>query len=190
MDKNNKTLKIVSGVFLLCVVFLAVYFNFYVKNSGISPVKAPATTTSQIVKDIVYKNTKYGFAFTLPLSWKGYTIVNDEWDGYSIDTDIAQQVTTQTGPLIFIRHPAWTEEVQRQDIPIMVFTLDQWSGLEKDEFHIGAAPIGPNEIGRNSRYVFAIPARYNFSYLVGFEEVEQIIQSKKILNFLVRDAKT
>ena len=83
---------------------------------------------------------------------------------------------TQTGPLVSIRHPEWTEENPRQDIPIMVFTLDQWNALQKDEFHIGAAPIGPSELGRNSSYVFGLPARYNFSFLPGYEEVQALLE--------------
>ena len=62
-----------------------------------------------------------------------------------------------------------------QDIPIMVFTVDQWSALQREEFAVSAAPIGPSELGRNSKYVFALPARYNFSYLTGYEEVEDIL---------------
>ncbi len=183
MNNTNKLPLVFGGVFILLLAF-SIYWNFQIRKTGNVVDNLPlSTSTIPNTKSLEYRNSKYGFAFALPDSWKGYTIVADEWDGYSISTDITQQTTTQTGPLIFIRHPAWTEDVQRQDIPIMVFTLDQWSKLEKDEFHIGAAPIGPNEIGRNSKYVFAIPARYNFSYLVGFEEVEQIIQSKKFSTF-------
>ena len=183
MNKNNKTLKIVSGVFLLCVVFLAVYFNFYKKNSAGSPVKTSVTTTPQTVKDNVYKNTKYGFSVTLPESWRGYTIVNDEWDGYKDTANISQQNASEVGPLIFIRHPKWTEDVQRQDIPVMVFTIDQWNKIQNDEFHIGAAPINPSELGRNAKYVFALPARYNFAFPVGYEEVDQILESKPLKAF-------
>ena len=58
----------------------------------------------------------------------------------------------------------------------MVFTLDQWDRLNKDEFHIGAAPINPSELGRNKDYVFALPARYNYAFPLGYEEVEQILR--------------
>ncbi|MGB8451919.1 MAG: hypothetical protein WCD89_06255 [Anaerocolumna sp.] len=40
-----------------------------------------------------------------------------------------------------------------------------------------SAPINPCELGRNSQYVFALPARYNYAFPEGFEEVEDIIQS-------------
>jgi len=65
----------------------------------------------------------------------------------------------------------------------MVFTLAQWDLLQQDKFHIGAAPIGPSELGRNTSYVFALPARYNFSFPIGFEEVEKILENKSLQAF-------
>lgn len=123
----------------------------------------------------LYNNSEYGFSFTLPDSWEGYQIVLDSWEG--IDTD-QQQV--ENGQILLIRHPAWTEEKPRQDIPIMIFTLEQWSLLENGEFHIGAAPIGPTLLGQNNKYVFALPARYNFAFLEGYEEVETILEKKPL----------
>ncbi|MBN7773618.1 PsbP-related protein [Clostridium aminobutyricum] len=130
-------------------------------------------------EELIYKNTEYGFDFTLPDSWKGYTIITDEWEGFSLQESEEQKVT-ETGPLISIRHPEWSSENPRQDIPIMVFTLSQWDNLQKDEFHIGAAPINPSEIARNTKYVFALPARYNFAFPAGYEEVEDIMNSKPL----------
>ncbi|WP_052352923.1 hypothetical protein [Neobacillus dielmonensis] len=127
---------------------------------------------------IVYKNNEYGFTFTLPKSWEGYQIVSDSWEG--ISTNEQQNGSMEKGPLLFIRHPEWTEEKPRQDIPIMVFTLNQWSSLEKEEFHIGAAPINPTVLGQNNQYVFALPARYNFAFLEGYEEVETILQNNPL----------
>ena len=62
----------------------------------------------------------------------------------------------------------------------MVFTRKQWESLLKDEFHIGAAPIGPSELGRNHKYVFALPARFDFAYPTGFEEVDQIVRNNPL----------
>ncbi len=121
----------------------------------------------------VYKNTQYGFGFSLPDSWKGYTIITDKWEGLSQSQQGNKAV--ETGPMVSIRHPKWTIEKQRQDIPILVFTINQWNSLQQEEFHIGAAPIGPKELGRNTKYVFALPARYNFAFPTGFEEVEDIL---------------
>lgn len=123
---------------------------------------------------ILYKNPQYGFSFSLPTSWKGYTTLTEKWEGQAIDTGKGEK-TVETGPILNIRHPLWTSKNPRQDIPIMVFTQDQWNSLQKDEFHIGAAPVGPTELGRNSLYVFALPARYNFAFPTGYEEVEDIL---------------
>ena len=62
----------------------------------------------------------------------------------------------------------------------MVFTLAQWNALQQGKFHIGAAPIGPTELGRNSNYVFALPARYNYAFLNGYQEVENILKGKPL----------
>lgn len=127
---------------------------------------------------IVYTNTRYGFNFSLPESWKGYSIVTGKWEGAAIGGP--QEVIIETGPLISIRHPQWTAQNPQQDIPVMIFTLSQWDSLRQEKFHIGAAPIPPKELARNNRYVFALPARYNFAFPPGFEEVENILESNPL----------
>lgn len=129
-----------------------------------------------------YKNPEYGFSVALPDSWRGYTASTDKWTGYAVSGRLGQ-VGYATGPIVSIHNPKWTKEVPYQDIPVMVFTMNQWNELQKDMFHIGAAPIGPGELGRNTKYVFALPARYNFAYPPGFEEVDQIIQSNPLRAF-------
>lgn len=126
---------------------------------------------------VVYENTKYGFSFILPSSWKEYSIVTDVWKA----TDLKNSGNTiENGEIIYIRHPEWKLNSQRQDIPIMILTIEQWNLLQKGEIAIGAAPVGPNELGRNSKYVFALPARYNFSFFSGFEEVEKILNNNPL----------
>lgn len=131
-------------------------------------------------EQITYRNDTYGFSFLLPASWQGYKVIENDWGGYGIG-DPSNTGITQTGPKISIRHPLWTEDEPRQDIPIMVLTTEQWQAIEREEFHIGAAPIGPRKIGQNAKYVFAIPARYNFGFLTGFEEVEEILASDPLV---------
>jgi hypothetical protein len=129
------------------------------------------STSSEDSNSIIYKNTQYGFNFKLPANWEGYSIVTDQWEGIA-STDGA---VVETGPIISIRDPKWTAETPRQDIPIMVFTLNQWDSLKQELFHVGAAPVDPSELGRNKDYVFALPARYNYAFPPGFEEVEKIL---------------
>lgn len=133
----------------------------------------------EATKSILYRNTQYGFSFSLPESWKGYSIATGKWDGYSLEGPQSNK-TVETGPVISLRHPQWTSEKPRQDVPIMIFTLDQWDSLQQEKFHIGAAPVGPRELGRNTRYVFALPARYNFAFPQGYEEVEKILQNNPL----------
>lgn len=126
----------------------------------------------------IYLNPQYGFSFELPESWQGYKVITEQWEGLAIGSP--DNTPIHQGPLFLIRHPNWTSENPHQDIPIMVFTHAEWDSLEQGEFHIGAAPIGPKELGRNSQYIFALPARYNFSFPEGHEEVEQILDNNPV----------
>ena len=133
----------------------------------------------QKIHEVIYENKEYGFRFHLPKSWKGYKIIEDKWEGTPAEEG-EDEKSVVSGPLISIRHPTWTKEEERQDIPIMIFTHEQWEALQKGEFHIGAAPINPSELGRNKRYVFALPPRYNFAFPTGYEEVEEILEGKPL----------
>jgi hypothetical protein len=135
------------------------------------------STSSDESTSIVYKNAKYGFSFKLPASWRGYSIIDSQWEG--IDNENGGTVD-ETGPIISIRDPKWTKDTPRQDIPIMVFTLNQWNSLKQGVFHIGAAPVDPTELGRNNDYVFALPARYNYAFLPGYEDVEKILEGNPL----------
>lgn len=129
--------------------------------------------------DLVYANTAYGFTFNLPTGWQDFQVMNEEWEGLSLEVEKEGKVAAR-GPFLKIRHPEWTKEEPRQDIPIMVFTLDQWADLEGMKFSVGTAPVGPQELGRNEKYVFALPARYNYAFPLGFEEVEEILANNPL----------
>ncbi len=181
---NIKKISIYALVSILLFIGIGTYYfkNKPVKNTFTdNPVVA--IPTNLVSSKIYYGNMKYGFIVKLPDSWKGYTIVENKWTGMSLGATDGQNYTSEIGPLILIRHPLWTEKNPRQDIPVMVFTIDQWTNMQNDMFHIGAAPINPSELGRNSKYVFGLPARYNFSYLTGFEEVDQVIRGGGLVGF-------
>ena len=139
------------------------------------------TTITQEQQQIIYKNTQYGFNFLLPVSWEGYYIIVSKWEGYAPGAQ--GDGTVEQGPMISIRHPKWTSANPRQDIPIMVLTLAQWDSVQQIKFHIGAAAILPSELGRNIRYVFALPARYNYVFPTGWEEVEKILEGNPLKAF-------
>lgn len=172
--------KVLSGsVFLLAVATLAGCATQAPSDTNPTPTATPSATPSQSpsnANSITYSNTRYGFTFTLPLSWTGYTTVDSRWEGLSIATG----AVVETDQQISLRHPLWTATNKRQDIPIMIFTMSQWNDLIAEKFHIGAAPIPPSELGRNSAYVFALPARYNYAFPTGYQEVEQILQGSPL----------
>jgi hypothetical protein len=143
---------------------------------------------SRPAKSIVYTNKQYRFKFYLPKSWKGYSIIVSEWCGgvwepTSDEAGGTQATRTERGPEITIRHPLWTEANPRQDIPIMVLTLAQGELADKGILIVSAAPFGPGEIGRNSRYVFALPPRFNYADVIGVEEVNNIIFNDPLHGF-------
>jgi hypothetical protein len=57
----------------------------------------------------------------------------------------------------------------------MVFTHAQWRLVSQQKLAVSAAPIGPRLLARNSRYVLALPPRFDFAALPGSEEVQDIL---------------
>ena len=122
---------------------------------------------------IVYVNRDYGFRFYLPASWAGYKTLKDEWgpaDG-------------QNGPEIIIRHPLWTDENPREDIPIMVFTRTQWRDMQSEKLIVTAAPFPPGELGRNRKFVFAVLPRWYYDLSDGWEEALKIVGNRGLQPF-------
>jgi len=144
---------------------------------GCTPSVASSLPTAQPEKTIEYHNTEYGFSFSLPASWKGYSIITDIWQGYTENE--SQEVIVEQGPIISIRHPLWTSKNSRQDIPIWVFTINQWNSLQQNQYSISAGGI-TSELCRNNKYVFALYSRYNFGELPGFEEVITIFDGNPL----------
>lgn len=162
-------------------------FNIELEPSTSPSVTPPPTQTespsSADSTSIVYTNEQYGFRFSLPESWKGYSIVINEWQGDYVP--VATNDKTETGPVISIRDPRWSAKTPRQDIPIMVIPIETWKSILEGKFHIGATPVRPSqlELDQNDKFVFAISSRYNTSFPPGYEEVERILQSNPLEAF-------
>jgi hypothetical protein len=176
-----------SNAILFVGFFFGSALHFPVPTNAAPPQQpcdnsATASPRSKIPhqKFVVYKNRKYGFKLDLPKTWKGYTVLVSTWEGGVPEDELGNFVMAESGPLISIRDPLWSEQDPRQDIPIMVFTHAQWALIEDDRLIISAAPIGPSEIARNSNYVFATPPRYNYALATGWQEVAQLIQQHPI----------
>lgn len=155
---NKKTIIFVI-VFVLAFGAASLYFS--TRKAPYTATPTPATST-----DIVYTNDTYGFSLTLPADWKGYTLV---------------PASVQYGYAVTLRHPLWTAQNPYMDIPILIYPIDQWKKWEANHFegYPTAAPIGPTERGRNTRYVFATAPRYNFSFGIGWEAVDVVVQKLK-----------
>jgi hypothetical protein len=133
----------------------------------------PATGAAKTIK---YINRKYGFTFSLPATWKGYSAVEDTWNSVVGETP--------KGPSITLKNPQSTTEKEYQDIYIMVFSHAQWDSVQRGEFSVSAASVGPAELGRNRKYVFAEPPRMiDSDNLLGWEEVVKIMHSNPLHAF-------
>lgn len=172
---NKKRLITFAVIFILLISTIG-YFALTRKPNQTDN-QTPASQPATLVK---YENTEYGFNFPLPDSWIGYSIVTEKWTGYLLNTPNAKKIE---GPKIVIRHPEWTAENPRQDIPIMIFTPGEWDLIQQEMLSVGAAPVGPSELGHNSNYVFALPARYNYAFPTGYEEVEKNLENKPLQTF-------
>jgi len=139
------------------------------------PAAAPSATS------IEYTNSQYGFTFTLPDDWKGYTVLTETWTGNTYNaSDPSATYPPVQGTELVIRNPNWTTANNWQDIPIMIFTPAQWTAVSNESLSVGAAPIAPSELGSNSNYVFALPARYNYAFPTGWQEVATIMQGNPL----------
>lgn len=162
----------------LAIFFLALQ-NRLQQNAEQTVVPLASHPSAVNVAGVTYQNDTYGFTFALPESWKGYTIVS----GSREIRDVNSGKVVATAPTIRIRHPEWTTQNPREDIPIDIYTLAEWAKIQNGDYAVSAAPIPPTELGRNSKYIFALPARYNYDFLTGWEEVQKIIDSKPLSSF-------
>ncbi len=132
---------------------------------------------------IQYRNTKYRFTFSLPATWMGYSTVEDTWTDANNSGARGDEVLAR-GPGIRIVNPQSTPAKQYQDIYIMVFTHAQWDSLQRGDLVVSAASIGPGEIGRNHKYIFAVPPRMiDTDVLYGWEEVVEIMHGNPLHAF-------
>jgi hypothetical protein len=132
---------------------------------------------SQKINSNIYKNEEHGFELNLLDSWKDYSIVADFWTGQLLD---GSQKQIQ-GPKIIIENPKNTENQCWQNLPILIFTKPEWTLIEQENLSVSAAPIGPQKIGENQNYVFALPPRWiGFTDCLGQDEAQEIIKTFKI----------
>lgn len=137
----------------------------------------------------IYTNNGFGLAISLPSSWKGYRVISDEGETagwHATDVSAGDNNEVASGPMVILRHPLWTEAKPYENLPIMVFTLDQWKhvGMQgTNDWSVSAAPIPPSELARNGTYVFALPARYNYDFAEGYQILDDAIRAGAVSAF-------
>jgi hypothetical protein len=139
---------------------------------------APSTSPKHQTGTIKYTNRKYGFSLVLPESWKGFRVFWSDWQG-DVLVGNAEAARVLRGPTLKIRHPNWTQQNPHEDLPIMIFTVDQWN----ESPVVSPAPFGPTELGRNRSYVFAVGPRWDYDFAEGYEEAEKILTRASIHTF-------
>jgi hypothetical protein len=183
---NNKNI-LIAFIIIIILGFMAYILYFAKQNTVPINVNTPNTSTNNsgtsspiiiLPTTLVYNNRDYGFDFTLPISWQGYSVVKTVWKGTPLTN-----TSTQSGPKILIRNPKWTESKPYEDMPVLVFTSAQWASYQKENFFISAAPIKASELGANNKYIFALPARWDFDYSEGYKEAQYIIKGNPLRAF-------
>ncbi len=167
---NKKTL--IASAIIIVALGAGLFIMYYYPDDALVTIPSHNNTS------ITYKNTDYGFNFSLPTSWQGYTVVKNTWVGNAL-----KNTPAPSGPKLLIRHPSWKANAPHEDLPILVFTISQWNSYIAEDFAVSAAPILANELARNNKYVFALPPRWDFDYSLGFKEAQDIIAGDPIDTF-------
>jgi len=200
MSKKQNTSVVIFIIFILiAVIFARVILKYQnsrnanlVNNTNTSKIvntqvtsetassSTPAAATTTVASTeftnspLAYKNHTYGFTINFPKSWMGYKTMVEFWNGVQVNGGSIKY----KGPEIIFRNPNWTEAKPWQDIPVMIFTKEQWKLAESEDMAVSAAPIGPSKLGENTNYVFALPPRWvGFTDALGQDEAQKITKS-------------
>ncbi|EEF57967.1 conserved hypothetical protein [Pedosphaera parvula Ellin514] len=134
-----------------------------------------------------YENAEYGLTFLLPESWRGYSVLVEQWNGDKYSAAADKLVVVGHGPIITLRHPQWQANAPRQDIPILVFTRAQWDELHRGNLWPSLYAGGVmNELWHSQKYVFAMWSRYDLRELNGRQEVAEIVEKNRAVNKMER----
>lgn len=123
-----------------------------------------------------YHDSKSGFTFYLPDSWRGYSVLHKQWEGQTYVSANDTTITMARGPVIVLRHPDWTARKIYQDITLVVYTRSQWDGEKQGKFSCTYFAGGTMvELWHNHKYVFAMSTHEGKAELEGWQEVNQIV---------------
>ena len=77
-----------------------------------------------------YRNAQYDLTFFLPASWRGCSVLVQEWDAPLYSADYQTEIGGERGPIVVLRNPQWKVDDHYQAIPMMVFTPSQGVACE------------------------------------------------------------
>ncbi|HEY3760347.1 MAG TPA: hypothetical protein VGN23_01175 [Verrucomicrobiae bacterium] len=139
-----------KATFLLCLVLLA---------AGLSG----CSTHRPSVLPVAYHNSRYNLTFYLPADWHGYLVQTRQWNGitYAQATD-RDEVVTHGQMIDILRGAQGKTGKPYQDIPIFIFTRQQWDDMHHGKFVDDQYAGGViYEMWHNDDYVFGISSRFN-----------------------------
>jgi hypothetical protein len=123
-----------------------------------------------------YHNAKSGFTFFMPASWRGYSVLHEQWEAQTYLPANDTTLIVAHGPVIVLRHPHWTVSEPYQDITFLVYTRSQWDAEKQGKFcstyFAGGTMV---EMWHNRKYVFAMSTHESKSELNGWREVSEIV---------------
>jgi hypothetical protein len=123
-----------------------------------------------------YHDTKTGFTFYLPETWRGYSVLHKEWQGQNYVPANDEYITVTCGPVFVLRHPHWTASKMYQDMTLVVYTRSQWDGEKQGKFSCTYFAGGTMvELWHNHNYVFAMSTHEGKAELEGWQEVNEIV---------------
>ena len=133
---------------------------------------------------LCYRNEQYEFTFFLPISWRGYSVLVQQWDSASYRPAADELVVMGHGPMITLRSPQWRANAPSQDIPILVFTRAQWDALHRGKLWPSHYAGGfMREMWHTREYVFGLSSRYNAADDVqGWKEVGDVVELNEAAN--------
>jgi hypothetical protein len=141
------------------------------------------------IQPLCYTNGRYNLTFYLPANWQGYSVGVHMLEDTKYSPAEDKQVVVGFTPMFILRNPQWQTNAPYQDIPIIVFTRDQWDALHRGELWPSLFAGGAmDELWHNEKYVFAMSSRtFGFDdQLKCWKETEEIVRLNSDINKMPR----
>jgi hypothetical protein len=166
MSGEGRRTKIVNPKLILCLAL--------VLSGGLFG----CTTDHQLTGlPIRYYNAQCNFTFYLPTNWQGYSVLMEEWEGKTYLPEKDKDVVLSRGPIIVLRNPQWKTNILYQDIPIYIFTRQQWDDIHLGKYDAVGAGGDIDELWHNDKFVLGIHSRYNADDSINdWKEVQDIVK--------------